>query len=444
MATIDLSQAWHRVAQTIRMVESQRLSLEDAYGLVLAEPLKTRSPLPGHDRSMMDGIALRQSDTLYPFVAPHASVPSLASSDSLVWLEVIEEIPAGVVPSRALQSGQAARIMTGAMMPQGADAVVAIEHVILPEASHDQPASFHSAGGSAGVVGIERGTVKPQQNLQRRGAISAADTMVLAAGRRLGAAELGLAAEIGATQLAVLRPIKGAVITTGDELVPADQEPLPSQIRDSNGPMLAAALQHWTGQSVYRTHSRDSAQALDHALAQADRAQADVIVLAGGVSAGKLDLVPDRLVAFGAECHFHKVWMKPGKPIWFGTRDTQTASGQPRRQWFFGLPGNPISSLIGAELFVAPLLRALHRGSFEAPRGVYAKLSREFTHRSDRPTYWPARCELTDEGLHVVPLDWLGSADLPRVAQADGWIAFAAGTHHYSVGTQVRFLRRSC
>lgn len=361
----------------------------------------------------------------------------------MAWLRIVEEIPAGVVPQRTLAAGEAARIMTGAMVPSGADAVVAIERVILPHADSNQPSSFKGAAANESVVGVERGSVKPKQNIQYRGAIAKANDVVLSPPRRIGSAEIGLAAEIGATSLIVSRRPRVAVITTGDELVEADQEPGPSQIRDSNGPMLAAALQAWSGNPVLRSHSRDDAASLDRELQRADEWGADVIVMAGGVSAGKLDLVPDRLEAFGATCLFHKVSLKPGKPIWFGVRDVADSAGQSRRQWILGLPGNPISSLIGAELFVAPLLEALEGRSFAAPVGFPAYLSAEFTHKGDRPTYWPAALSCDERGWSVRALEWLGSADLPRVAQADGWIAFPAGTATYRMGTIVRFLKRT-
>ena len=461
MALLELTEAWRLVAESVRPLPTQRVALQEAYGFRLAQPLTATADIPPHDRSMLDGVALRFVDTLYPTDANVLPSTTSRKGDTLCWLDVVEEVAAGVVPTVSVESGQAVRIMTGAMVPRGVDVVVGIERVIVPH-DVDEPsksAGMRGAGGSATVVGIERGSVRENQNIQRRGAIARAGDEVLAAGRKLNAAELGLAAEIGASQILVRRRPRAAVITTGNELVPADQEPSPSQIRDSNGPMLEAALRAWTEQSVWRTHSRDDAASLDAALRGADSSGADVIVLAGGVSAGKLDLVPDRLAAFGAECVFHKVSLKPGKPIWFGVRETPSAgssadqdsaehdSGEPpnatKRQWIFGLPGNPISSLIGAELFIGPLIAALQGATFQPPHGVPARLASEFTHRGDRPTYWPASSETMEDGQRVTPAPWLGSADLPRVAQADGWIAFPAGTQTYAAGTLVKFVRRS-
>lgn len=441
---IDLSTAWTIVRESVRELGTERVALHQAFGRTLRTALVAPADLPPHHRSMLDGIALRQEDAVYADAGPMGMAnPSSRSEDTISWLRIVEEIPAGVVPQQTLSAGEAARIMTGAMVPSGADAVVAIERVIVPHAGPNQASSFQGAAGTESVVGVERGTVKPNQNIQYQGAIAKANDVVLAAPRRLGSAEIGLAAEVGATSLVVSRRPRVAVITTGDELVEADQEPGPSQIRDSNGPMLAAALQAWSGNEVLRTHSRDDRNALDGELRRADEWGADVIVMAGGVSAGKLDLVPDRLEAFGATCLFHKVSLKPGKPIWFGIRERVSGSGESRRQWILGLPGNPISSLIGAELFVAPLLQALEGRGFVEPVGFPAKLLAEFTHKGDRPTYWPAALSCDESGWSVRALEWLGSADLPRVAQADGWIAFPAGTATYRADTTVRFLKRT-
>lgn len=437
---IDLTEAWRRVAATVRPLDAIELDLPLAVATgspayAIAEPLIADRDLPGFDRSMLDGIVMRGDE-------PHAAAdPSadrstgcrIASEDSVgaaepIVLRIVDEVSAGNVSRRAIGLGEAIRIMTGAPVPSGGSAVVPIERLI----EIDGPV------GSSRVVGVARGSIRAGQNIQRQGEIARAGAELLPIGRRLGAAEIGLAAEIGATRLSVARPVRAAVITTGDELVDASQVPAEGQIRDSNGPMLAAALCRWGCDVVLRMHATDRVEVLDAALAQADAAGADLIVLAGGVSAGKKDHVPARLEAFGAVCRFHKLSLKPGKPLWFGERDAPRG-----RTWCFGLPGNPISSLIGAELFVRPLIEALGGAPFRPPLGLPLPLLGEFRHRGDRPTFWPAVIEERGDEVGARPLAWLGSADLPRTAQADGWIAFPAGDRTWNDGERLRFVRRT-
>lgn len=420
---IELTEAWRRIAATVRPLATTTLTPSQAAGRILAAPLLADRDLPAYDRSMLDGIVMRSADV---------------ALGGIINLRIVEEIPAGYVSTRQLGAGEAARIMTGAMVPVHGDTVVPVEKLLSPVSLTGGPSSGPS-DSSSDIVGVNADSVRPRQNVQRRGAIAAQGSVLLSAGRRIGAAEIGLASEIGASELVVQRPVRCAVITTGDELVPADQIPATGQIRDSNGPMISAALRAWSTQVVLQTHASDHIEAIDAALVAADQAEADVIVLAGGVSAGKRDFVPSRLEAFGATCRFHKVSLKPGKPLWFGERDQAE-----RRQWIFGLPGNPISSLIGAELFVKPLLAAIQGQAFSPPISQPLALKTEFTHRGDRPTYWPAVLHRETQGWQVEPLPWLGSADLPRVAQADGWIAFPAGDLTFAEGTLVPFIARTC
>jgi molybdopterin molybdotransferase len=206
-------------------------------------------------------------------------------------------------------------------------------------------------------------------------------------------------------------------------VVEAGETPGPGQIRNGNGPMLVAQAARAGGVPTYLGIARDR---LDHLRPLvADGLKAAVLVLSGGVSAGKRDLVPGVLQELGVEAHFHKVEMKPGKPVFFGTRGATLV---------FGLPGNPVSALVCFELFVRPALRRLRGEAEPLPRVVRAPLAEEFNYRSDRPTYYPVRLETGEVGWQVRPVPWLGSPDLRGLTRANAFAVLAPGDHRFARG----------
>lgn len=382
------------------------VSLGDALGLVLAADVVSDTDSPPFSKAQMDGFAVRSCDL--------ESVPQT--------LTIVDEVTAGRVPLRAVQLGEAARIMTGAPLPQGADAVVPIELCDVAE---------------EGSVVRVRGGVRPGTYVIRRGESMSRDEVVLRSGTFLQAAQLGLLAELGRARVSVLpRPTVG-VLATGDELVPIEQTPGEGQIRNSNQTMLLAQISR--------------SQAIPHSLGIArddrdelrSRIQAglncDVLCLSGGVSAGKLDLVPSVLESVGVRPLFHQVAMKPGKPLWFGRLDREcTADGQPR--WIFGLPGNPVSSMVCFELFVRTALRKVMGMDRPEPQSIPARLEVDHATRGDRPTYFPARFRWTTTGAVVRPVDWRGSFDLRAAADANAMIQYPAGDRSYAKGELVQVL----
>jgi molybdopterin molybdotransferase len=216
-----------------------------------------------------------------------------------------------------------------------------------------------------------------------------------------------------------------AVLPTGDELVEAGQQPGPGQIRNGNGPMIAAQCRRGGGVPRYLGIARDTLESLRPLIAEG--LQAQVLVLSGGVSAGKLDLVPGVLQELDVQPHFHKVEMKPGKPVFFGTRGATLV---------FGLPGNPVSSLVCFELFVRPALRRLLGHAEAGPRVVSAALVDDFPYKTDRPTYYPARLEVGADGWLVRPAAWFGSADLRALSGTNALVLFPAGDHRHKAGTR--------
>jgi molybdopterin molybdotransferase len=364
-----------------------------ALGHVLAEDVASDLDVPPHDKAMMDGYAVRSADL----------------SEGRAVLQVIEEITAGQTPRQTVGTGQAARIMTGAPLPAGADAVVMVERTRMRD---------------DGRVEIEDRPPKSGQNVLPRGREMRAGELVLTAGTVLRPQEFGLLATLGRTAVQIIPAPRVAILTTGDEVVEANQKPGPGQIRNSNGPMLSAQTVRAGGLPHYLGIARDRLDSLRPLIAAG--LHHHVLLLSGGVSAGKLDLVPGVLQEAGVQAHFHKVEMKPGKPIFFGT----TARGT----LVFGLPGNPVSSFVCFELFVRPALRRLLGHADAGPMTVSATLAEDFDYRTDRPTYHPARLEVTSAGWRVRPVPWFGSPDLRGLARADALMVLPAGDHRHPAG----------
>ena len=369
------------------------VSLDGSLGLVLAADITCDVDSPPFDKSQMDGFAVRATDT----------------SNAPTTLHVIEELTAGNVPQRTVGPGQATRIMTGAPMPEGADAVVPIEQCDFAEGS-DSVTVNSSPHSGAYVIG--------------RGASMVKGETVLSAGTPLTAASMGLLAELGQARVPVFpRPMVG-ILATGDELVPVDESPGPGQIRNSNQTMLVAQVANTGAEPRPLGIARDERGDLKSKIAQG--LECDVLCLSGGVSAGKLDLVPSELEAAGVRQVFHKANVKPGKPVWFGRLDAdRSPDGRPR--WIFGLPGNPVSSMVCFELFVRTALRRLMGITPEEPPTITVRLETPHSTRGDRPTYFPARLRWTVEGARVTPVNWQGSFDLRATAGANSMIAFPAG-----------------
>jgi molybdopterin molybdotransferase len=347
---------------------------------------------------MMDGYALRAQD--------------LTNRESV--LEVIEEITAGRTPQRSLGPRQAARIMTGAPIPDGCDAVVMIEKTHSVETNRVQ---------------INDGPVKPGQNILRKGREMRAGEKILAAGTILRPQELGMLATLGRVKAALYPRPKVAVIPTGDEIVEVSEVPPPGKIRNGNGPMLMAQVARAGGVPHALRIARDTEESLRTLIAEG--LSHPLLLLSGGVSAGKLDLVPGVLSSLGVEGHFHKVSMKPGKPIFFGTKGEHLV---------FGLPGNPVSSLVCFELFARPAIRRLMGHSMRGPQFVDATLVEDFVYKTDRPTYHPAQLAVSESGWSVRAVPWFGSPDLRGLADGNAFVLFPSGDHHHRRGQRLPVL----
>lgn len=400
---LSVAEAQAIVWQHAQALPPESVALSPAVlGQVLGEDVTSDIDVPPYDKAMMDGYAVRTED--------------LRAGRRV--LAVIEEVMAGRMPQQAVGPGQATRIMTGAPIPAGADAVVQIEQTRLIDGKQ---------------VEIAQAEATPRQHILDRAREMRKGEVVLSAGTVLRPQTLGILATVGRTVVRLHPRPRVAILPTGDEVVEASQVPGPGQIRNGNGPMIAGQVQRAGAAPHYLGIARDQLDSLQPMIA--DGLQAPVLVLSGGVSAGKLDLVPGVLKELGVETHFHHVKMKPGKPMLFGTRGSTLV---------FGLPGNPVSSLVCFELFVRPALRRLMGHAKPKTNLAMVPLAADFEYRTDRPTYYPAKLEMGEEGCRVRPIPWFGSADLRGVAEANGFMLIAAGEQRFSAGQDVAFLHCDC
>jgi molybdopterin molybdotransferase len=361
-------------------------------GLVLAEDVASDIDMPPYDKALMDGFAVRSSD--------------LPAGRGV--LTISDEITAGQMPHSPLAPGQAARIMTGAPLPVGADAVVMIERAQALDGNQ---------------VHLDDEAVTPGRNILAKGREIRRGDVVLRKGSLLRPQEFGILSSVGRSAVNVHPRPEVALLSTGDEVVEPSQMPGPGQIRNSNGPMLLAQIYQAGASPRFLGIAHDRSESLGPLME--DGLRSSVLVLSGGVSAGKRDLVPDVLQELGVQAHFHKVEMKPGKPVLFGTRGSTLV---------FGLPGNPVSALVAFELFVRPALRRLLGHRNPGPQLIAAALAEDFAYRTDRPTYHPAHLEDGDKGWCVRPVPWFGSADLRALALANALVLFPPGSQSHRRG----------
>jgi molybdopterin molybdotransferase len=401
-------------------VTHERMDLLAAAGRILASPVTAPRDHPPFHRSTRDGFAVRAEDLAKG--APLRILGSLRAGES--W------------SGAALASGQAIEIMTGAPLPAGADAVVMLEHVAI------EGEILRLAGGRS---------VRSGDHVVARGSEAHTGDVVLPAGRRIGAAEIAVAASCGAAQLAVFEQPKVAIIPTGDELVDTsetERAPLAdAQIYNSNSYALAALVRSEGAFAGRLQIARDNREDLWERLAQGS--MWDLLVLSGGVSMGKHDLVKEMLTHFGAEFFFTGARIQPGRPIVFGRMPKRGGDLLPdERPWqgpwtyFFGLPGNPISTQVCFHLFVAPFVRALAGETEIASRFVEAHLAEPIRANPDLTRFLPAELTSAFDDATVRLVGWQGSGDLAANARANCYCVLPPRTQDFAAGETVRVLLR--
>ena len=369
----------------------ESVDLEHAAGRVLAEDVAADRDTPAVGRSVRDGYAVRAAD-----------LPGE--------LEVIGEVRAGELFRGAVSPGQAVEIMTGAPIPAGADAVVMVEHTRCVN----------------GRVHIDR-SAEPSQFINPRGSEAAAHEVVLHRGKRLDYTDVAMLATFGYSAAAVYRQPSVALIATGDEIVEVDQAPLDFQIRNSNIYSLAAQVTRAGGSprmlAVARDTERHTRGLIEEGLT------ADLLLLSGGVSAGKYDVVETVLASLGARFFFDRVLIQPGQPLVFGR------AGE---KFFFGLPGNPASTMVTFEIFARAALELLAGQEDVALHMPFARLTREFRHKTGLTRFLPAR--LSPDGAAVTPLRWSGSGDVPALTRANAFLVADAARAEYAEGELIQVL----
>ncbi len=365
MAHISITDALAAVHGDVKALSAERIPLAEAAGRVLAEDVLADRDQPPFNRSAMDGFAVRSAD----------------ADQAPCTLRIVGEVQAGAMSDHTLVAGEAIRIMTGAPVPAGADAVQMVEKT--------------SCTGETVTI---TEAVRAGQHIAEQGQDVRAGAVAVPAGAVLTSGRLGVCWSFGAAEPAVVRRPRVAVLTTGDELVELHEMPGPTQIRDSNRCTIGQVITRAGGVVVRSEIVRDDIDATRQAIAQA--LTADVLVLSGGVSAGEYDYVAQCLIAEGVEQVFHKVAMKPGKPVWYGRKGAVHV---------IGLPGNPVSSLVTARLFLAPLLRGLGGRTTIYDPVVPLPLLAGFGGTRGRPTYQPARV-IWGEGVQLLKTH--GSGDL--------------------------------
>lgn len=367
-----------------RSIRPDRLATEvvplpDSHGRILAEPVHLDTDQPPFDRSMRDGYAVKARD-LEPLPAR---------------LRCVGEIKAGESPTQALKSGEAIQIMTGSPAPPGADAVVMVEHT--ERLTEDEVAVLRSVPSGANIA--------PKGSERRQG------QLLMPTSTRLGVLGVGGLAAVGKARVQVFRRPEVGILATGDELVDVDQEPGPGQIRNSNAYSLSAQVVSHGGAPRVLATAGDTMEQLRRQIRLG--LESDLLLVSGGVSAGKYDLVEEVFEELGIQILFEAVSMRPGKPTVFARRE---------EQFVFGLPGNPVSTFVAFELFVSPVLQALQglpAGDLKVVRG---RLQEKILEKSGRTALLPAAVTLESGDIRIRPVSWKGSADIFSLADANGLV----------------------
>ena len=400
---ISVAEARQKMLAAFTALDPEAVEPAQAYGRVLAEPVRAIRDFPPFDNSSMDGFAVRHEDT------------KTATPSTPVSLTVISDIPAGTVNSFHVGSGQAIRIMTGAPMPAGADGVVPVEETIVSTSTPVNSKSY--------PVRITK-AVHPGENVRLRGQDIHAGDLVLDAGRWLKAQDVGLIAMLGLGQISVHRRPVIAVLSTGDELIPPGAEWSPGKIYESNTPMISALVEKYGGNVVKLGIAPDQPDVVRACLDRAIDQHADLIVSTAGVSVGEYDYVRSVIEEHGS-LEFWRVNMRPGKPLTFGRY-----RGVP----FVGLPGNPVSAFTGFEVFVRPaILKMLGVSGWQINTRRVKTL--EIIESDGRESYVRAIVEKRSGEWTARIIPNQGSGNLRSLVQANALLLMPSGVKSVPIGS---------
>jgi len=405
LAFPDARRVVEEQARTLLPGRTELTALLRSRGRVLAEDIPADRDFPPFPRAARDGYAVRSADL--------AALPAT--------LEIIGEVRAGSSLAGPLARGEAAEIMTGAPVPEGADAVVMVEYTTREGTS----------------VAVER-AVGAGENVVPTGSEARAGQLLLPRGTRMGFAEIAVAAGVGRAQVHIYGPPRVGILSTGDEIVDVEAHPGPSQIRNSNGYSLSAQVEAAGAEPVRLPIAVDDPVVLRHLIEEG--LALDLLLLTGGVSMGKYDLVEPVLAEFGAEFFFTGAQIQPGRPVVFGR--ARPSPGAETATYFFGLPGNPVSTMVTFEIFVRPILDALCGASPHKLRFLQARLGFEIRTKTGLTRFLPARLSGEFERTEVELVRWQGSGDTAAMARADCFLVVPPDRERLAAGEMVSVLLR--
>ncbi|HSZ19662.1 MAG TPA: gephyrin-like molybdotransferase Glp [Candidatus Acidoferrum sp.] len=381
-----------------RPLQRTQVEIEQAFGRILTKPVLADRDYPPFDRSTRDGFAVRSADAQNPGAR----------------LECVGELRAGGRFEAPVLPGQCVEIMTGAGVPQGTDAVVMIEHTKR----------------EGRTILLERAAQKGD-HIVLRGSEAREGALLVAPKTRLGYAEMALAAQAGATRLDVFALPQLAILSTGDEVVDARSKPGPLQVRNSNGISIEILARTAGAETIQLGNAPDEKRALRAAIERG--LGQDILVLSGGVSMGKYDLVEQVLADLGAEFHYTGVSIRPGRPAVFGTC---------RNKLVFGLPGNPVSTMVTFELFVLPAVDVLSGATPRSLPVFRARLATPVHEKGPVTHFLPSRIEWEGREARVSQLPWQGSGDIVALALANGFLIVTPDRPEIAPGEWVDVLPR--
>ncbi|MCE7991116.1 MAG: molybdopterin molybdotransferase MoeA [Roseivirga sp.] len=386
---ITYQEALDIITQNPFQPKTETVSLNDSDGRVLAEDITADRDLPPYDRVTMDGI----------------SINFKAYKDGQRAFEIEKTIGAGMPKSSLEDAAKCVQIMTGAIMPDGADTVIRYEDITIEN--------------NIATINEE---VLHQQNIHFKGEDKKQSEIVLAKGVTLGATEAIVAAAVGKSSLEVIKLPKAAIITTGDELVDIDETPLAHQVRRSSNYGAQNVLKQW-GIDSKQYHLKDDKALMVEEISRILEAY-ELVVITGGVSRGKFDYLPEVLDELGVTKHFHKVKQRPGKPFWFGTAQNGST--------VFALPGNPVSSFVCANAYIRPWLKASQGMPYQLPP---VKLMNDITFKPDLTYFLECSIRVSSEGvIEAQTFKGNGSGDFANMIQADGFVVLPQGKTDFKAG----------
>ena len=395
---ISVREARQKILESAVPLDIFTIPIEKALTYHLAVDIVADRPIPPFNRVLMDGFAVRTSD----FVSHRAT------------LQIKGTLQAGVSGNFTVNPRETVKVMTGAPCPYGANAVIKVEQSEI--------------NGDQAILTAEK--LIPNLNIALKGEDAEAGTVLIGSSSALNAAGIAVCASVGISEVAVYKKPVVSIVTTGTEIIPADRSPLDHQIRDCNSFALRAMCDELRITSRFLGIGEDTSSAIEELIRKG--LESDILVLTGGVSMGDFDFVPSVLSELGVTKIFHKINMKPGKPLWFG----KTCAGK----YVFGLPGNPVSAQACFKLFAVPLIKKLSGNKSFEPETVFLPLSQEALSKTSREHFIPARLQTKENRTYLEPVIIRSSGDFYHLEKSHGLIRCPAEIHLLKKNTLVEFL----